>query len=232
MKYTVLQHHGRAPLLAALLLLVLPMLLHAQPAPDKRRVRVEVQTTVGSFTLELYNETPLHRDNFMALVNAGSYDSLLFHRVIPGFVVQGGHPASRGHGSGPLPERADTTGPAAEIVPGLVHKRGALAAVRETGRSTSPSDPGQFYIVLGRTYTGPDMDRLEERNARFGTPHTYSESERHLYATLGGAPHLDGSYTVFGHVVQGMEVVDAIAQMTADMQDRPLTDIRMFMRLP
>ncbi len=206
----------------------------AQPAPDKRRVQVDILTEMGTITVELYNETPIHRDNFISLVKSGHYDSLLFHRVIPGFMIQGGDKRSRNAPAGMLlgEDSTETTIPA-EIVPGLINSRGSLAAARD-GDDINPerrSASSQFYIVQGKTYQPADLDRLEERNARMGDGHKFSEAERQIYATQGGAAHLDGAYTVFGKVVSGMEVVDAIAAMPTDGNDRPLKDIRMHMRV-
>ncbi len=217
--------------LTVLLLVLAPLILLAQPAPDKRRAQVEIITDLGTVVVELYNETPLHRDNFLRLAKAGHYDSLLFHRVIPGFMIQGGDPVVSGKKGAMGSADEDKLPP--EIAPGLIHKRGALAAARQ-GDDVDPgrrSHPSQFYIVQGRTYQAADLDKLEERSVRYGEPHTYSEAERHLYSTLGGAPHLDGAYTVYGQVVQGMEVVDAIAAQPVDGHDRPITDIRMYMRV-
>ena len=155
-----------------LLLVPVALGLLAQPNTPPRRPLVEIRTDLGTVVVALYNETPEHRDNFLKLVGEGFYDSLLFHRVVPGFMVQGGDPDSRharqetmlGNG-GPghtLP---------AEIVPGFIHRKGALAAARE-GDDTNPekrSNGSQFFIVQGRTYNGADLDRMAERNARMGT---------------------------------------------------------------
>ena len=206
----------------------------AQPASDKRRVNVEIITELGTITVELYNETPIHRDNFVSLIKSGHYDSLLFHRVIPGFMIQGGDKRSRNAPAGMLlgEDSTERTIPA-EILPGLINSRGALAAARD-GDDVNPerrSASSQFYIVQGKTYQPADLDRLEERSARSGDGHKFTEAEKQIYATEGGAAHLDGAYTVFGKVVDGMEVVDAIAAMPTDANDRPLKDIRMYMRL-
>lgn len=194
---------------------------------------VEVRTTMGTFVLELYNETPVHRDNFLRLVSEGAYDSLLFHRVIPGFMVQGGDPDSRKAERGsPIDEGGPGYTLEAEIDPRLIHRRGALAAARLSDEVNPErrSSGSQFYIVQGRTYNSNELDMVVERNARMGDTLAYSTAEREVYATLGGAPHLDGAYTVFGAVVEGMEVIDAIAQQPCDNRDRPLAEIRMFMR--
>ncbi len=199
-----------------------------------QRPQVEIRTTAGTIVVELYNETPQHRDNFLKLVKGGFYDSLLFHRVIPGFMVQGGDPGSKQAPAGvPLGSGGPGYTIPAEIVPGAIHKKGALAAARQ-GDDVNPeksSSGSQFYIVQGRTYQSADLDRVAERSRRLGTEVTYSESDKRVYAAQGGAPHLDGAYTVFGEVVEGLDVIDRIALLSCDGMDRPTSDIRMFMRV-
>ena len=206
----------------------------AQAPASPTRPLVEVRTDLGRMVLALYNETPLHRDNFLKLVRTNAYDSLLFHRVVPGFMAQGGDPESKHAG-------ADVTlgngGPGyslpAEVVQGLVHKKGAIGAARqgEDARSISHSNGSQFYVVEGKTYNAADLDQVAQRNARFGTPTSWTEEQKQQYAIVGGAPHLDGAYTVFGEVVEGIEVLDALSTQACDARDRPLKDIRMFMRV-
>jgi peptidyl-prolyl cis-trans isomerase B (cyclophilin B) len=197
----------------------------AQPPAGKRRVHVEVRTEAGDFTIELYNETPIHRDNFIRLVKEGNYDSLLFHRIIPGFVVEGGE----------MKDLAcdEKEAMPAEIVHGLIHKRGAIGMAHFTDEKDpqNRSHCCRFYIVQGRKYSAEDLSRIEERNERFGTPHTFTEAEKQVYSSTGGAPHLDGTYTVFGHVVEGMETIDALAALLVDGNDRPVQEIHMFMQL-
>lgn len=201
-----------------------------------QRPQVEIRTTAGTMVVELYNETPQHRDNFLKLVKEGYYDSLLFHRVIPGFMVQGGDPGSKQAPPGtPLGSGGPGHTVPAEIVPGAIHKKGALAAARQ-GDDVNPerrSSGSQFYIVQGRTFQAADLDRVAERNRRPAVPYdvTYSEADRRVYATQGGAPHLDGGYTVFGEVVEGLDVIDRIALLPCDQMDRPTTDVRMFLRV-
>lgn len=215
-----------ATLFTTLCLLGFSMVSIAQARPQ-----VEIRTTLGTIVVELYNETPLHRDNFLKLVREGAYDSLLFHRIIPGFMVQGGDPKSRT--AGPHAELGNG-GPGytvpAEIVPGLIHRKGTLAAARQPDQVNPErrSNGSQFYIVQGKTWQTVDLDRL---NAGRGAERvTYTTADQRTYATIGGAPHLDGAYTVFGEVIQGMEVVDAIAARPTGVNDRPIIDIRMFMR--
>jgi peptidyl-prolyl cis-trans isomerase B (cyclophilin B) len=214
-----------------------PLLISAAGAQDSstdERVRVEVRSTAGTLVVELFNETPRHRDNFIKLVNDGAYDSLLFHRVIPAFMVQGGDPDSKRATGGTV---LGNGGPGytvpAEIVPGLIHRRGALAAARQ-GDQVNPernSSGSQFYIVHGKTFQPRELDMLVQRSARMGTPISYTPEQQAVYASEGGAPHLDGAYTVFGQLVEGFEVLDAIAAQPCDPRDRPLTDIRFFMRV-
>ena len=205
-----------------------------QEVGTERPRLVEGRTDLGTLVVTLYNETPVHRDNFLKLANDGAYDSLLFHRIIPQLMVQSGDPASRTAGPQTVLGQG---GPGyslpAEVVPGLIHKKGALAAVRaddHTGPDERTSG-SQFYIVLGKPFQPNELDLLAQRSARMGNPVTYTEEQKQLYATEGGAPHLDGGYTVFGEVVDGLEVLDALAAQACDASDRPLKDIRMFIRV-
>ncbi|MBL0129383.1 MAG: peptidylprolyl isomerase [Flavobacteriales bacterium] len=209
-------------------------LTNAQVPAAPKQALVEVRTEMGTFIITLYNETPQHRDNFLKLVREQAYDSLLFHRIIKGFMVQGGDPDSRtAVVGGALGQGGPGYTLPAEIVPGLVHTRGALAAARQPdqGNPERQSNGSQFYIVQGKTFSPAELDQVIQRSARNGIVLTYSEEQKKDYATEGGAPHLDGGYTVFGKVVEGMDVVDAIAAVTCDGRDRPLTDIRMFMHV-
>ena len=188
--------------------------------------KVLIETTKGNITVVLYDDTPLHRDNFIKLVESGYYDSLLFHRVIKNFMIQGGDPMSKnaapnarlGNG-GP-----DYTIPAEIVYPTHFHKKGALAAAR-TGDNVNPerrSSGSQFYIVQGEVYTDMKLDQFEKRLGR-----TFTTKERDAYATVGGTPHLDNQYTVFGEVVEGLGVVDRIAEVETNKPgDRPVDDVR------
>ena len=149
-------------------------------------------------------------------------------------MVQGGDPDSRTAAPGQM---LGSGGPGhtlpAEIVPGLVHTKGALAAARQ-GDQVNPekrSSGSQFYLVQGKPFQPNELDMVAQRAARQGTPVTYSEEQKEAYATGGGAPHLDGAYTVFGQVVEGLEVIDRIAAVQRDGRDRPVSDVRMFMRV-
>lgn len=186
-------------------------------------VMVMLETTEGPIVVKLYDETPNHRDNFIKLVESGVYDGLLFHRVIEKFMIQGGDPKSRDAEPGTLLGEGSLgyTVPA-EFVPHLFHKRGALCAARQ-GDDVNPkkeSSASQFYIVQGTIYSPEDLERIGER---FGKK--YSPEQIEVYSTVGGAPHLDGDYTVFGEVVEGMEIVDRIAAADRDKYDRPVKDI-------
>ncbi len=190
---------------------------------DKEHV-VLIKTTMGDIKVKLYPRTIHHTQNFLKLVSQHYYDSLLFHRVIPGFVIQGGDPDSRYAKPG---QRLGEGGPGytipAEICPEYFHKRGALAMAREGDRvnPTRRSSGSQFYIVVGKVYTDQQLDLLEQRLHTKFTP-----EQRKAYTTIGGTPFLDGQYTVFGEVIEGMNVVDSIANQPRDKFDRPQKDIR------
>lgn len=187
-------------------------------------VRVEMRTTMGDITLLLYNDTPLHRDNFIKLVNENVYEGLLFHRVIDRFMIQAGDPKSKDAKPGTMlgDGTLGYTIPA-EFLPNHFHKRGALCAARQ-GDQVNPrkeSSSCQFYIAQGQVWGEADLNMMEQRLGKKFTP-----EQRKAYTTVGGTPHLDGDYTVFGEVLKGMEVVDKIAAAPRDKYDRPLEDIR------
>lgn len=191
--------------------------------------KVEISTNYGRIVLKLYNETPLHRDNFLKLVKEGFFDSTLFHRVINQFMIQGGDPDSKKAPAGVL---LGNGGPSykikAEFVPNLIHKKGVLAAARE-GDMVNPqkaSSGSQFYIVQGKVFTKDELEYLSQRMGK-----TFTEQQIQTYTTIGGTPHLDGSYTVFGEVISGLDVVDKIAAVVTDKNNRPLEDIRMFVKV-
>ncbi|MBR6899213.1 MAG: peptidylprolyl isomerase [Bacteroidales bacterium] len=186
--------------------------------------RVEMVTNYGRIVLLLYDETPLHRDNFIKLATNRVFDGLLFHRVIEKFMIQGGDPTSKDAESGKM--LGDGTlgyNIPAEFRPELFHKRGALCAARE-GDMVNPkkeSSASQFYIVQGRVWNTEELDNLQKRMKR-----EIPAEQRDVYTTIGGTPFLDGEYTVFGEVIEGMEVVDKIAAVKCDKNDRPLEDVR------
>lgn len=193
---------------------------------SKESVRyVLIETEYGNMKVKLYNETPQHRDNFLKLVEQGYYDGLLFHRVIKQFMIQGGDPNSRETPAGTMLGDGNLgyTIPA-EFRTELFHRKGALAAAR-LGDNVNPrkeSSACQFYIVQGNVWK---RDQLQMMEQRFGKQ--FSQEQMDVYSTEGGAPHLDGEYTVFGEVVEGLEVIDAIAQLPTDRADRPKEDVRM-----
>lgn len=232
---------------------------------------VLIRTTSGDIKIRLYDGTPLHRDNFIRLVNRGFYNDVTFHRVIKDFMIQAGDPSTRLSSSQALPDSINTYTLPAEFNTSYFHKRGALAAARE-GNEQNPamrSSGTQFYIVQGVTYTDEQLDQAQVRinsNIKQGiftrllkqvsdslrstgktpseaevqdiasvkmfdylsswTDHKIPDDQRNTYRTIGGVPRLDGTYTVFGEVIEGMDVVDKIASVSTDNSDRPLTAVR------
>jgi len=263
-----------------LFIVLLATLASTMEAVEKKNL-VLIETSQGNITIRLYDETPKHRDNFLTLVKSNYYDSLLFHRVIKDFMIQGGDPKSKlasrdsvlGNG-GPnytIPE---------EINPNFIHKRGALAAARlsDEVNPTRASSASQFYLVTGKKYTkseliGMESDKLNrakkayfnllatsiqdtikvmiknndrkglekleialsgkvemeyEQHPEYGK---FTDDEIKTYTTQGGTPFLDGDYTVFGEIVEGIDVIDKIQKMKTDANNRPLEDVRMKMRV-
>lgn len=250
---------------------------------------VVINTSFGDIKVKLYKETPIHRRNFLRLAQSGFYDSLLFHRVIQDFMIQGGDPLSKRAPAGtPLGNGENGYTLEAEIVPGKFHKKGALAAARlgDDVNPTKRSSGCQFYLVHGKVFQLSDLDQMDRRIQQQSTmaeknrvynqilskpenkglrdqvvrlqqagksdslqivnaavveqvnaqtagfkPLVLSDVQRRAYSTEGGAPHLDGGYTVFGEVVQGLEIIDKIAAVERNSQDRPSQDIRMRVRL-
>lgn len=196
----------------------------SQTAKDNKGVTVQMNTTEGEIVLLLYDATPRHRDNFIKLVQEHTYDGLLFHRVIKDFMVQAGDPKSRNAKPGqPLGDGSLGYTVPAEFRPELIHKRGALCAARQ-GDNVNPkkeSSASQFYIVQGQVWDDATLTMMETRFGKKFTP-----EQRKTYTTVGGTPHLDGDYTVFGEVLRGMDVVDRISTMKCDRMDRPLKDVR------
>ncbi len=190
---------------------------------------IEITTSYGVMTAKLYDVTPLHRDNFLKLAEEGFYDGLLFHRIINGFMVQGGDPASKGAPEG---ERLGSGGPGytvpAEFVDTLVHVKGAIAAARmpDSVNPEKASSGSQFYIVHGSAVDDRSLDRLESRR-----DFKYGERQRAEYLENGGYPPLDGDYTVFGQIVTGFDVLDKLAGTAKDNRDRPLVDVPMTIKV-
>ena len=245
--------------------------------PKFEHMKVKIETTLGDITVRLYDETPIHRDNFVKLVKEGYYDGTLFHRVIKDFMIQGGDPDSKGAPAGKM---LGVGGPdytlEAEIKDNLYHKRGALAAARQ-GDEVNPerrSSGSQFYIVWGQVYKENQLNQLgkqirmqkvqdafndlvkarrdeimqmrRERN-RAGLQELQdqliaeaenkvgkqglTDEQMKLYSTVGGTPHLDGQYTVFGEVEEGLDVVEQIQNTVTGRADRPTNDIDMRMTI-
>jgi cyclophilin family peptidyl-prolyl cis-trans isomerase len=195
---------------------------------DRKR-DVLMQTTMGDMVIRLSDSTPLHRDNFLKLVKVGYYDSILFHRVIKYFMIQGGDPNSiRAVAGKPLGDGGPGYTVPAEFRKTLFHKKGALAAARmgDNLNPTKASSGSQFYIAQGKVFTDAGIDSVEtfRLNGRKIPP-----EQREVYKTIGGTPHLDQGYTVYGEVVKGLDVLDKIAAVQtskAQDRDRPLQDVR------
>ena len=188
-----------------------------------------IETDLGNMKVMLYNSTPQHRDNFVKLANEGFYDGTIFHRVISGFMIQGGDPDSKN----PTPGRSYGSGGPGYTIPaeiGSYHYKGALSAARQ-GDGVNPnreSSGSQFYVVQGTKQNEQTLNQMAGQNGV-----TYDQQSIDLYKELGGTPFLDGQYTVFGEVVEGMEVIDKIASVATDKSkgDRPLEDILMKVRI-
>jgi cyclophilin family peptidyl-prolyl cis-trans isomerase len=200
--------------------------------PTKERL-VEITTDYGVMVAKLYDSTPLHRDNFVKLVQQKFYDSLLFHRVIDQFMIQGGDPASKTAADGVHLGSGSVAGERipAEFKPYFFHKKGALAAARDENPGKASSNC-QFYIVQGKSMTKQELDNAYDQRIRPANPlFSYTPAQREIYNRIGGTPFLDQSYTVFGEVVSGLDVIDKIAKAPKDATDRPLQNIRFKIRL-
>ena len=209
-----------------LLLITLISVLGLMSCGDGHKY-AEIETEYGNITIKLFNSTPKHRDNFVKLVKEGFYDDLLFHRIIKGFMIQGGDPESRDAepkaylgGGGPgytLP---------AEI--GAPHFRGSVAAARLSDQVNpkKESSGSQFFIVQGSKQTDQFLDQMESMKG-----FKYNDTQRKLYKEKGGYPSLDGEYTVFAEVVTGLEIIDTIANMEKDQANRPLKDVKMKIKM-
>ena len=194
---------------------------------DRKR-NVLLQTSMGDITIRLSDSTPLHRDNFLKLVKQGFYDSVLFHRVINNFMIQAGDPDSKNAPAGkPLGNGGPNYTVPAEFRTTLFHKKGAISAARQ-GDNVNPgkaSSGSQFYIVQGKKFSDAGLDSLEIFRLK---GKKIPADQREAYKTLGGTPHLDEGYTVFGEVIIGMEVIDKIATVATSRsadRDRPLENV-------
>lgn len=186
-----------------------------------------IETEFGNMKVELYNSTPLHKENFIKLAKEGFYNDLLFHRVIQGFMVQGGDPQSKDAKKG---QNLGAGGPGykidAEI--GAPHFKGTLAAARQggPGNPMKQSSGSQFYLVQGKTYTAAQLSGIAANKGI-----SYNPDQIKKYGTVGGTPQLDMDYTVFGEVVEGLDVIDKIAAVETAPGDRPLQDVKMQVRI-
>ncbi len=213
--------------------LLLPVLTGAQTTktdtPQEKKSKetmVDIITEQGTIRVKLYDETPLHRDNFLKLAKEGFYDGTLFHRIIKNFMIQGGDPNSKTAQPGQMLGNGDVgyTIPA-EFNEKLIHKKGALCAAR-TSNPQKASSGCQFYIVQGNLI---DEAQLSQLGARRKTP--YTPEQILTYKTIGGTPFLDTEYTVYGEVVSGLDVLDKIASVQTQPGDRPAQDVKMTMKL-
>lgn len=198
------------------------LLLAALTPAFAQKHKAIITTKYGKMVLKLYDDTPIHTNNFVKLAKSGQYDGLLFHRIIPEFMIQGGDPNSKNAapntplGMGSIGDRLK-----AEINPKYYHKRGALAAARDNNPDKSSSG-SQFYIVVGKKYTENELEQISKR-----TNQNYTAEQKEVYKKDGGSPHLDGNYTVYGEMISGFEVLDALASVPRNPGDRPKEDQKM-----
>lgn len=202
----------------------------------KKEEMVIISTKYGEMVVRLYDDTPLHKENFLKLAQEGFYDGLLFHRVIRSFMIQGGDPNSRDANKGAA---LGNGGPGytipAEFNPNHIHKKGALSAARQ-GDAVNPereSSGSQFYIVQGKTVEESTLMRMaaQKRPKPGEESFSYTEEQKKYYAEIGGTPHLDGEYTVFGEVIEGLNIIDSITTEQVDGRSRPIEDITMSMKM-
>jgi len=214
----------KRPIILFVLLFSLSALLYSQASDSTLNQHIIIETSLGDIEIVLYDDTPLHRDNMIKLIQDDFYSGQVFHRVIPNFMIQGGDPYSV---DAPRGRRLGTGGPGyripAEFRDNHFHKKGALAAAR-MGDATNPekeSSGSQFYIVQGQVFNTDQLSVMQSSANR--SPFTPEQIQ--IYTTIGGTPHLDGDYTVFGEVVSGLEFLEAIASMKTDTYNRPLEDV-------
>ena len=219
-------------LFITLVALTMAISLLSAKTKDKSTL-VKIYTTEGNITVKLYDDTPLHKENFLQLVRGDTYKGLLFHRVIKNFMIQGGDPESK---DAPLSKQLGGgdlgyTIPAEIKFPEHYHKYGALAAAR-TGDNVNPekrSSASQFYIVTGKQISEDELQGMEKsitQRLALKEPFKYSNEQRVIYKTFGGTPHLDGTYTVFGEVIKGFDVLERIQNYETNTSDRPKEDVK------
>lgn len=204
-------------------ILILCFCLSTAFAAKPKHKYVKLKTELGECIIMLYNETPLHRDNFLKLTKKGVYNGTLFHRVIKDFMIQGGDPSSKR--AKPGQQLGDGTvgyTVPAEFQDSLFHKKGVLAAARDNNPEKASSG-SQFYLVQGRKFSDQELDNTETNRLKAKIP----AYQRAVYKTIGGVPHLDRNYTVYGEVVKGIDLIDLIAIVPTDGNDRPTTDVKM-----
>ncbi len=199
-----------------LILLVISVLIGIQTIAQEKMVKFIIHTDYGDMKGFLYNDTPQHRDNFVKLVNEGWFDGSVFHRVIQNFMIQGGQNADGRRDPG-------YTVPA-EFTPDHFHKKGALSAARlpDQINPEKASSGSQFYVVQGQVYNKPTLENMALRSGK-----TFSEEQQKAYSSVGGTPHLDGDYTVFGQIADGFDVIDKIAAVKTGQADKPVKDVKM-----
>jgi peptidyl-prolyl cis-trans isomerase B (cyclophilin B) len=203
-----------------ILFLLLPFFFLSFDKPKEKIHLVALKTKYGTITMRLFNETPKHRDNFLKLTREGFYNGILFHRVIKNFMIQGGDPGSKDAKPGQALGNGDVGYKIpAEFNTNLFHKKGALAAARDNNPEKASSGC-QFYIVQGKKLTDAEIDGFESKLKIKFTP-----AQREAYRQLGGTPHLDMNYTVYGEVIDGLHVIDSIASVKTGANDRPVEDV-------
>jgi cyclophilin family peptidyl-prolyl cis-trans isomerase len=206
-----------------LFILALFFLNQSLKAQSKKDYLVTIGTPWGEMHAVLFDKTPKHKANFLKLVDNKFYDGLLFHRIIDGFMIQGGDPNSRKAkpkemlGNGDVGYKID-----AEILPDLFHKKGVLAAARDNN-PTKASSGCQYYIVQGKIWNDSTLQQQMARSPQ----RVFTDEQKQVYKTIGGSPHLDGNYTVFGQVIDNLRVIDSVATQKRDSQNRPLVDLPM-----
>lgn len=221
----------KAALLSCILFLAISLCAQKDSTIKKkdRKRDVLMQTTMGDIIIRLSDSTPLHRDNFLKLVKVNYYDSVLFHRVMNGFMIQAGDPNSKSAKAGmPLGDGSPGYTVPAEFRTSLFHKKGMLAAARwpDNVNPEKASSGSQFYIAQGKIFTDAELDIMEKQRMQ---GKKIPESYRAVYKTVGGVPHLDQNYTVFGEVIKGLEVIDKIAAVEVSKGrdlNRPISDVR------